>query len=96
MISSIISNKTQYTSNAGLLELRCEICRYLMNMGIYYEPDEVCITVGGSEALMDTFAAILNTDDKVLIPNPGYPAYASCTKILAGGQYIIISKMIFP
>lgn len=84
MISSITENKTRYTSNAGLLELRSQICTYLMSMGIDYKIDEVCITVGGSEALMDSFAAILNTDDKVLVPNPGYPAYESCVSILGG------------
>ncbi|WP_333859199.1 pyridoxal phosphate-dependent aminotransferase [Clostridium sp.] len=84
MIKAIEENKTTYTQNAGILELRTEISNYLGNSGISYSPEEICITVGGSEALMDTFTSLINPGDKVLIPTPAYPAYESCVKILGG------------
>lgn len=84
IIQAINEDKTVYTSNAGILELRQEICKYLKSQNISYESDEVCITVGGSEGLMDVFAALINNGDKVLIPTPAYPAYESCVKILGG------------
>ncbi len=84
MIQSIEENKTGYTSNAGIVELREEISKYLANLGIHYTAKETCITIGGSEALMDVFATLVNTGDKVLIPTPAYPAYESCVKILGG------------
>ncbi|BAH07888.1 pyridoxal phosphate-dependent aminotransferase [Clostridium kluyveri] len=84
MIKAIEQNKTTYTQNAGILELRREISNYLENLNIFYDPEEICITVGGSEALMDTFTALINPGDKVLIPTPAYPAYESCVSILGG------------
>lgn len=84
MIKAIEKNKTTYTQNAGILELRTEISKYLGDSGISYSPEEICITVGGSEALMDTFTSLINPGDKVLIPTPAYPAYESCVKILGG------------
>lgn len=84
LINAIKENKTTYTSNLGIVELREEISKYLLNKDISYEADEVCITVGGSEALFDIFTALLNDGDKVLIPTPAYPAYESIVTILGG------------
>lgn len=87
MINAINENKTVYTPNAGIVELREEISKYLNGFGIEFNSQEICVTVGGSEALMAVFAAILNKGDKVLIPAVAYPAYKSCIH-LAGGEVI--------
>jgi aminotransferase len=84
IIQAIRENKTEYTSNAGIIELRKEICSYLQSFGIKYDPQEVCLTVGGSEGLMDVFMAFINPGDKVLIPTPAYPAYESCVNLIGG------------
>jgi aminotransferase len=84
MIEAINENKTVYTSNAGILELRQEISNMLKTQDISYDSDEICVTVGGSEGLMDVFSTLINPKDKVLIPTPAYPAYESCVKLLGG------------
>lgn len=85
MIKAINENKTSYTSNAGIEELRKEISNYLYrNLDINYHKEEICLTIGGSEALLSTFMAFINEGDKVLIPTPAYPAYESCVKLLGG------------
>ena len=81
MVAAIDENKTGYTSNAGISELRSEISKFLYGTGINYSADETIVTVGGSEALLCTFAAFLNQGDKVLVPSPAYPAYESCVKL---------------
>ncbi|NCC54382.1 MAG: aminotransferase class I/II-fold pyridoxal phosphate-dependent enzyme, partial [Erysipelotrichia bacterium] len=49
-IYSIESGKTTYTENPGLLALRKEICKYYKrHFDIKYKPDEVLVSVGGSE-----------------------------------------------
>lgn len=84
MKQAIDEDKTTYTSNEGILELRKEISNYLSDMDIKFLPEEICLTVGGSEGLLDTFTAVLNPGDKVLIPSIAYPAYESCVKIVGG------------
>lgn len=84
MIKAIQEDKTTYTSNEGILELRKEISNYLNNNNIKYGSDEICLTIGGSEGLLSTFTAIINPEDKVLIATPAYPAYESCVKLLGG------------
>ncbi|KYH35563.1 putative N-acetyl-LL-diaminopimelate aminotransferase [Clostridium tepidiprofundi DSM 19306] len=81
---AIINNKTMYTANEGILELRSEISNYLKKRHINYYSDEICITVGGSEGIMDVFAVFLNEGDNVLVPTPAYPAYENCIKVLGG------------
>ncbi|OOM77581.1 putative N-acetyl-LL-diaminopimelate aminotransferase [Clostridium puniceum] len=75
MIKAIKENKTTYTSNSGIDELREEICTYLRSFNIEYDKDEICLTVGGSEGLYSVLFALMNAGEKILIPGPAYPAY---------------------
>jgi aminotransferase len=84
MSQAISEDKTGYTANAGIAELRNEISNFLHSMEIDYFAEEIAVTIGGSEALLCIFAAFLNEGDKVLIPSPAYPAYESCAKIFGG------------
>lgn len=91
-IYSLERGKTHYTSNAGLMELRREICNYLYRrQGITYDPaKEVLITVGGSEAIDMGLRAMINPGDEVLIPQPSYVSYEPCA-VLAGAVPVIIN-----
>lgn len=90
-IYSLEKGRTFYTSNAGLKELKVEICSYLQRRcSISYDPNkEIMVTVGGSEAIDIALRAMLNPGDEVLIPQPSYVSYVPCT-ILAGGKPVII------
>ena len=91
-IYALSKGKTFYTSNAGLKELREEICNYLKRtQNIQYNPlKEVIVTVGGSEAIDIGLRAIVNAEDEVIIPQPAYVSYEPCT-ILAGAKPVIIN-----
>ena len=84
MIRAIKENKTTYTDNLGILELREEVSKYLLDKNIKYKKEEICITTGGSEALFSSIAAMINPKDKVLIPEIAYPAYENIIKLLGG------------
>ena len=77
-IDSILQGKTQYTANAGLMELRKAISKYLDGfIGVHYDPaSEIIITVGASEALDAAFRAVCAPGDEVLIPEPCFVCYA--------------------
>ncbi|MBU9736334.1 aminotransferase class I/II-fold pyridoxal phosphate-dependent enzyme [Diplocloster agilis] len=85
-IYSLEQGRTFYTSNAGLKELKEEICRYLKRrMNLTYDPNkETIVTVGGSEAIDIGLRCVLNPGDEVLIPQPSFVSYLPCT-VMADG-----------
>ena len=91
-IYSLEKGRTFYTSNAGLKELRVEICNYLKRrFGLEYDPvHEVILTVGGSEAIDIALRAMLNPGDEVIIPQPCFVSYEPCA-VLADGVPVIIN-----
>ena len=92
-IYSLEQGRTFYTSNAGLKELKEEICNYLhRKLGVDYNyKNEVLVTVGGSEAIDIGLRALINPGEgeEVLIPQPSYVSYEPCA-ILAGAKPVII------
>lgn len=85
-ITSLEKGKTFYTSNWGLAELRVEIAKNIeRKYGLNYDSQkEVLVTVGGSEAIDNTFRAFVGPGDEVLIPEPSFVCYTPLT-ILTGG-----------
>ncbi len=91
-IYSLEKGRTFYTSNAGLKELKIEICNYLkrrFDLSYHYE-NEVLVTVGGSEAIDIAMRAMVNPGDEVLIPQPSYVSYEPCA-LLTGAKPVIIN-----
>ena len=61
-----------YSANAGHLSLRKKLAD---------DPNSVCITAGTQEALYAIFQAYVDPGDEVLVPDPGFVAYATLAKI---------------
>ncbi|MBR2344050.1 MAG: aminotransferase class I/II-fold pyridoxal phosphate-dependent enzyme [Clostridia bacterium] len=90
-INSLRRGHTRYTANRGLEELRLEICRYLeRRYEVTYAPEEVLVTVGGSEAIDMAVRAICAPGDEIIIPQPSYVCYEPITR-MAGGVPVIIN-----
>lgn len=90
-IFSLERGKTFYTSNAGLMELRKEICKYLdRKIHVSYDPKtETLVTVGGSEAIDVAMRCMLDEGDEVLIPQPSYVSYLPCA-VMADGVPVVV------
>ncbi|MDD6201350.1 MAG: aminotransferase class I/II-fold pyridoxal phosphate-dependent enzyme [Lachnospiraceae bacterium] len=91
-IYSLEKGRTFYTSNAGLPDLKKEICMYLKRKyHVSYDyHTETIVTVGGSEAIDIALRAMINPGDEVLIPQPSYVSYEPCA-ILADAKPVIIN-----
>ncbi|PCL90337.1 aminotransferase class I/II-fold pyridoxal phosphate-dependent enzyme [Paenibacillus lautus] len=78
--------RTMYTPNEGLMELREGIADYLhAGFQLQYEPSrEVLVTVGGSEAIDLALRALISPGDEIIIPVPGYVAYAPLVQLNGG------------
>lgn len=92
-IRSLEQGRTKYTANAGLKELRTEICRYLnRRMDLSYQPENVLVTVGGSEAIDMTIRALVAPGDEVIIPEPCFVCYEPITQLTGGVPVHIATK----
>lgn len=85
-IYALEKGKTFYTSNAGLMELREEICKYYTRkFQATYDPVHECVmTVGGSEGIDIALRAMLDPGDEVIIPEPCYVSYVPCVELADG------------
>ncbi|MBQ8303070.1 MAG: aminotransferase class I/II-fold pyridoxal phosphate-dependent enzyme [Clostridia bacterium] len=90
-IQSLERGQTYYTSNSGLPELRAEICNYMKRrFEIEYQPSEVLVTVGGSEAIDVAIRSLTNPGDEVIIPMPSFVCYEPIAR-MAGAVPVIIN-----
>ena len=84
-IRSLELGRTKYTANAGLKELRSEICSYLgRRFDLHYKEENVLVTVGGSEAIDLIIRAVVQPGDEVIIPEPCFVCYEPITQLTGG------------
>ena len=92
-IYSLEKGRTVYTSNAGLKELKEEICHYLKRRcNVSYPSEDVLVTVGGSEAIDVALRAMVDPGDEVLVPQPAYVSYIPCVTLADGVPVVINLK----
>lgn len=91
-IYSLEQGHTHYSSNAGFIELREEICKYLeRRFQLKYNPrDQVIVTVGGSEGIDIALRALVGPGDEVIIPEPSFVAYRGCT-VFTGATPVVVN-----
>lgn len=73
-----------YQSYVGLPELRQAFADWYAGWyGVTLDPKtEIQPLVGSKEAILLISLAFLDKDDKVLVPDPGYPTYSSASKLV--------------
>ena len=73
-----------YQPYKGIPALRESFAYYYQERyQVSLDPDtEILPLIGSKEGIMHISMAFLNPGDQVLIPNPGYPAYASVSRIV--------------
>jgi aminotransferase len=77
--------KTHYTPNAGILEIREEIAKYLKSFNVSVDPDkEIIITTGGMGGLSLTLSVTISQGDEVLVQDPQWLNYYSQVKFFGG------------
>lgn len=81
--AAIEMNKTVYTPNAGIPELRkaaSDFVKKKYNMD--YDPDsEVIVSIGASQGIDIAFRTILEPGTEVILPGPVYPGYEPIIKL---------------
>ncbi|MEJ6512309.1 MAG: pyridoxal phosphate-dependent aminotransferase [Acidimicrobiales bacterium] len=80
----------RYTPAAGLPELKEAIAaKTLRDSEVVVSPSQVLVTNGGKHAVYNTFEALLNPGDEVLLPAPYWTTYPEPIA-LAGGVSVVL------
>ena len=80
----------RYTPTAGLPELREAIAtKTARDSGLTVTASQVLVTNGGKQAVANTFAALCDPGDEVLVPAPYWTTYPESI-VLAGGVPVVV------
>lgn len=72
--AAMAAGRAQYTASVGLRKLREAIsAHYKAKFEASVGPERIIITAGASGALLLTMAALIDTDEEILLPDPSYP-----------------------
>jgi aspartate/methionine/tyrosine aminotransferase len=83
---ALAEGRTAYTSAAGIPELRELIAQhYLHQYQVSVAPERIFVTPGASGGLSLVAQMLLNPEDAVLMPDPGYPCNRNYVR-LAGAE----------
>lgn len=64
-----------YGHSQGLWDLRVSISNYFSKYNLEVLPEEVLITIAGSEAIHFAFSVVADSGDEIIIPEPYYTNY---------------------
>jgi aspartate/methionine/tyrosine aminotransferase len=84
-ISAMQNGYTHYTPASGILEAREAVAGFVARtLKTEVDPSEVVLVPGSKNVLLFTLLACIEPGDEVILPDPGYPAYASQVNFIGG------------
>jgi len=92
MISALMKDYTKYDKVPGLIQLRKAIRDKLKNEnGLDYEPDQIVVSNGAKQAIMNAVFATVNHGEEVLLPVPYWTSYPEIVKLCGA-----VPVMVYP
>lgn len=84
-IAAISENKTRYVAPVGLQNVREAVCKKLKDEnGLNYNASQIVLTSGAKHAVFNSFAALINPGDEVIIPAPYWVTYPELVRWFGG------------
>jgi aspartate/methionine/tyrosine aminotransferase len=84
-ISAMQHGYTHYTPASGIFEAREAVAGFVnRTLKTDVDPSEVVLVPGSKNVLLFTLLACIEPGDEVILPDPGYPAYASQVNFIGG------------
>ncbi|HEY4887134.1 MAG TPA: pyridoxal phosphate-dependent aminotransferase [Candidatus Dormibacteraeota bacterium] len=84
-ISAMQHGYTHYTPASGIFEAREAVAGFVSRtLKTDVDPSEVVLVPGSKNVLLFTLLACIEPGDEVILPDPGYPAYASQVNFIGG------------
>jgi aspartate aminotransferase len=93
-IKAMKNGFTKYTPASGIQQLKEVICKKLSDDNkLNYNPSQVIVSTGAKQCLSNTFQAILNPGDEVVIPVPYWVSYPELVKLYGGVPVLVSTKI---
>lgn len=84
-IAAVHNGETKYVAIPGIAELREAICEKLeADNHIKYQSNEICVSTGAKQAVMNSLLAVCNPGDEIILPTPCWVSYTEMIKLAAG------------
>ena len=81
---------TRYTPASGTMDLKKAICeKFLRDNGLHYEPSQIVVSNGAKHSLFNSFQALLDEGDEVIVPGPFWVSYPELVR-MAGGVPVVV------
>lgn len=85
------NGNTKYTQTSGIIDLRKAICKKLKDDNeLLYDASQIVVSTGAKQSLANSFMAILNPGDEVIVPVPYWVSYPELIK-LADGKPVFVN-----
>ncbi|MGV3024272.1 pyridoxal phosphate-dependent aminotransferase [Clostridium thermobutyricum] len=84
-ILAMEEGKTKYTATSGIQELKEAIVKkFKTDNNLEYKTSQIIVSTGAKQCLANTFLAILNKGDEVIVPVPYWVSYPELIKLADG------------
>ncbi len=91
---AIDDNYSKYMPVPGYLDLREAIChKFKRDNNLHYTPEQIVVSTGAKQSLINVVLALVNPGDEVIIPAPYWVTYYEQVK-MAGGIPVVIKTSI--
>ncbi len=90
---AIDENFSKYTPVNSILELRQAVCHYFKRQyDVNARPENVIVTTGGKQSIINTMLVLLNEGDDVLLPCPYWTSYPDLIRIAGANPVLVPSS----
>ena len=91
---AINNNFSHYSPVPGFLDLREAVCEKLKrDNNLEYIPNQICVSNGAKQSILNVLASIINDGDEVILPAPYWVSYDEMVKMM-GGKSVFIETSI--
>ena len=92
-IAAIEEGFSKYVAIPGIIELRKAICTKLeKDNHLGYSPNEICVSTGAKQAVMNALMALCDPGDEVIIPTPCWVSYSEMVKLTGAAPVFVPCK----
>ena len=81
---AMLNGRNKYTTTAGLPALREKIAQTWSSYQEGMNEENVCMTMSGTNALLNLFMTLINPGENILLPEPYFPLYGPDATLVGG------------